>query len=222
MNKLGILGLGSYSTAHYIQKLNSAYHKEKGGFSTAPFVMLNVDFDSINPYLPDQFDEVVRNILGPLKELESYGITHLLVPNITLHESLDKIKDEFQFEIIHPLPLLIDELKRNQVEKATLFGTKYTMNSLYLNRFLAENSIEVVKQSDPFEQQIDEIRMSAYEGINCLSQFTVLESLISNDTAIVIACTELSILNVKKRQSLVFDLSEIQIKRATELLLQQQ
>ncbi len=58
---LGLLGLGSRSTQHYIGLMNARYNALHGGYSTCPFVMLNVDFNRINPFLPDDFEH-----LGPV------------------------------------------------------------------------------------------------------------------------------------------------------------
>lgn len=54
INQLGILGLGSKSTLYYVEQLNTLYNRSFGGFSTCPFMMVNANFNDINPYLPDK------------------------------------------------------------------------------------------------------------------------------------------------------------------------
>ncbi len=53
MNKLGIIGLGSKSTTYYIEMLNQLYNKKHGEFNTCPFTMININFNEINPFLPN-------------------------------------------------------------------------------------------------------------------------------------------------------------------------
>lgn len=217
MNKIGILGLGSFSTLHYVQKLNKAYQHRFGGFSTAPFVLLNVDFNTINPYLPNDFNSVIQNLEYPLKELNSLGITHLLVPNITLHESLDKITDELHFQLIHPLPLLSEVLNSRKIQQVVVLGTKYTMNSSYFKSFLESHSIQIMKQNRDFEQQVDDIRRKAYEGIDCINEFKTIVDEIPKAYSIIVACTELSILVDKIENRQIIDLANLQIKGTIEL-----
>jgi aspartate racemase len=219
MENIGILGLGSNSTLHYIRELNFAYQESKGRYGTAPFVLLNIDFDTINPYLPDQFDAVIKSLCLPLREIESFGISHLLVPNITLHETLDKIIDDYHFELIHPLQLLADELKKENVQEVVLLGTKYTMNSTYITRFLNSNSIDVLKMKENFMNQIDELRIKAYKGIDCQKEFSTVISGLPESSQIVIACTELSILANAIVKRKVYDLAQLQIKKTVEILL---
>ena len=53
MNKLGIIGLGSKTTTYYIEMLNQLYNKKHGEFNTCPFTMININFNEINPFLPN-------------------------------------------------------------------------------------------------------------------------------------------------------------------------
>ena len=81
--ELGILGLGSRSTLWYIEQLNARHQEIHGGFSTCPHVLLNTNFNQINPFLPDQFEQlegVVKKYLDALVEL---GCSKILIPNMT-------------------------------------------------------------------------------------------------------------------------------------------
>jgi aspartate racemase len=91
INKLGILGLGTSSTLHYVDELNKKFLQKFGGYSTCPFIMVNTNFNTINPFLPDQEIDLYKNLLPYLYFIEQISIKHLLVPNITIHEVLDKM-----------------------------------------------------------------------------------------------------------------------------------
>ncbi|HCY80239.1 MAG TPA: hypothetical protein DHV22_00810, partial [Xanthomarina gelatinilytica] len=93
--------LGHRSTLFYLDALNKAYHEEEQGYSTCPFILYNTDFNSINPYLPNQFKKLLPTLKNYLRNLEKLPISHLLVPNITLHEVMDKL--DTNLKIIHPL-----------------------------------------------------------------------------------------------------------------------
>ena len=53
--RLGILGLGSRSTIFYMEQLNKIHQAVHGGYSTCPFMLINSDFNGINPFLPNSF-----------------------------------------------------------------------------------------------------------------------------------------------------------------------
>ena len=74
MNKLGIIGLGSKSTTYYIELLNLFYNKKHGGFNTCPFTMVNINFNEINPFLPNDFININGNILPYLHYINYYAI----------------------------------------------------------------------------------------------------------------------------------------------------
>ena len=61
-NKLVVIGLGSRSTAFYLQALNKEYNAKFGGYSTCPLVLYNVNFHAINTLLPRRFKSVKRRI----------------------------------------------------------------------------------------------------------------------------------------------------------------
>ncbi|WP_282068063.1 hypothetical protein [Olleya namhaensis] len=71
---LGILGLGSRSTLFYLEQLNTQFHTLKGDYHTFPSITHTVDFNTINPYLPNQFNT--------LKPVVKQQITSLFKDNV--------------------------------------------------------------------------------------------------------------------------------------------
>ncbi|MDG2431828.1 hypothetical protein, partial [Flavobacterium sp.] len=89
---VGLLGLGSRSTLYYIEQLNRLYNKKMGGYSTFPFMMINTNFDTINSLLPNPSNELDAVLTEYVTRLEKLEITAILIPNITLHETIDRLK----------------------------------------------------------------------------------------------------------------------------------
>lgn len=137
--KIGILGLGSYSTLFYIREINALFNEAKKGYSTFPFKMLNSNFDEINNLLPNtssKLDKIVKDYIDELIEMD---IKAVLVPNITLHETIDRL--QFEIPLIHPFYSTLKELKKTEIKKVILFGTIHTMKSTYLKPLFEENNI---------------------------------------------------------------------------------
>lgn len=221
MRKLGILGLGNYTTTHYIGQLNRMFLNKMGGYSTCPFLLLNANFDHINPHLPNKLDRLEPTLLGYLEEITTLGIQYLLIPNITLHQTLDRLlkKHTFPFQILHPVELVANAIQKSGFQQATILATAYTMQSNYIPDILKKYNIQTIPPTPTQIIAADRIRKAIYnygitptvnqEWAELLEQSTPTE-------ATVIACTELSLLSPKPTNT--FDLVDLQIRAAIEII----
>ncbi len=194
---LGILGLGSRSTTFYIELLNEYYNHEVGGYSTCPLLMVNSNFDEINPYLPNHYDKLEPALTFYLNQCEKLSIEQLIIPNITLHECYDRLfakNNAPDIEIIHPVKATTEELKKDDHQKITLIGSYYTMQSLHLISQFTDHHISV---DIPEEiNEIDKIRQLVYNNqasSDDIQRFNALVKHYLGKGPVVIACTELSI-----------------------------
>ena len=214
MSKLGVLGLGSYSTLFYIKTLNAMYNKKYGGFSTCPFKLLNVDFDAINKLLPNTSNALDTIVKTHLNTLDALKVDNILVPNITLHETIDRL--QIKTNVIHAIQETISKIKGNNHVKVTIFGTLYTMQSNYLTSQFTAQNINIVKASDADMQLIDNLRIAVYNGDANPKQLNIFNDLLNKYTKngiVVLACTELSVINTSNSK-LVYDMARIQIQAA--------
>lgn len=211
---LGILGLGSYSTLYFIQRLNEVYNLQNGAYSTFPFIMLNVDFDKINPYLPNQFEVLKPKVEKELEQLLELGIANIVVPNITVHETIDQLDEKLRSMIIHPLKLAEKKALSLAKQNVLILGTRYTMESDYVGSFFQQ--LEHIKLTESQLELIDSIRKKVYKtGDSTILRDELLDcvnELIDESVLVVISCTELSVLGIKNENWI--DLLELQIEEA--------
>ena len=206
-----VLGLGKTSTSYYINEIHRRFKLQHGEFSTCPFLLYQIDFQEINPFLPNQFDILIPKVQTFLNQISNFGITKLLVPNITLHETLDQI--EWSLKICHPIDLTIQYLHRNMITEIYLFGTLYTMNSEYLKEKFSKNNISLKKPSEVDQKLIDDFRKEVYNETQTPDEVLNFQNLIrkySIENPVVIACTELSIFSLKENPSCI-DMMDLQI-----------
>jgi len=214
MSTLGVLGLGSYSTLFYIKTLNAMYNKKYGGFSTCPFKLLNVDFDAINKLLPNTSNALDTIVKTHLNTLDALKVDNILVPNITLHETIDRL--QIKTNVIHAIQETISKITGNNHVNVTIFGTLYTMQSNYLTSQFTAQNINIVKASDADMQLIDNLRIAVYNGDANPKQLNIFNDLLNKYTKngiVVLACTELSVINTSNSK-LVYDMARIQIQAA--------
>jgi aspartate racemase len=212
MNLKGILGVGAYSTQYYLGEIQRKFNEKNQEFSTYPYLLYQIDFQEINPFLPNQFSVLKPKTESILNEIYKLGIKVLLVPNITLHETLDRIKSPIK--LYHPVRLTIDYLIKNQISKVTLFGTFYTMHSEYLKQKFNKNNIQIVVPSDVHQEWLDNFRKVIFNQTFTLDQIEIYQDLIkeySVENPVVIACTELSVFALKNSSTCI-DMVDLQIK----------
>lgn len=211
---VGLLGLGSRSTLHYIKELNRLYNEKKGGYSTFPFVLLNANFESINPLLPHTstvLDDIMQSYIN---EIQKLNIKHILVPNITLHETIDSLN--VKKNIIHPIPLAIVKIKEKKCKTIVLFGSLHSMESSYIKDHFNANGIEVLLPSAEDRLKIDEFRKQMYDATETSDLIASYHSIIvkyAKNNPIVLACTELSITKPTASKNII-DMVQLQIEFA--------
>lgn len=216
---LGILGLGSHTTTYYIHEINRLFQKMDGGYSTMPFKMLNANFNDINPLLPNQFDALIPIVKMYLEKLDTLAVDNILVPNITLHQTIDQIAlpNSIKCKLIHPIDIAVSRLKEFGVDQVVLFGSVYTMNANYISDKLSTAGIKMLKPSRQDQEKIDLIRRGVYDNGDTALLLKQAQNiaLAYSDFPILLACTELSMLHHGIPQS--FDMVELQIQEAISL-----
>ncbi|PQB06778.1 hypothetical protein BST83_06115 [Polaribacter filamentus] len=214
--KFGVLGLGSRSTLFFIKELNRHYNQKTGGYSTCPFLLLNTNFDTINSLLPHTSQELDNLIQKRLNELEQMDIIHMLIPNITLHETIDRLVIEKS--VIHPIHLAVSKIKQHNWNKIVLFGSLYTMKSDYISSIFNANGIEIELPTQKDMLLIDEVRKQIYankETDELITKFYLLIKKYTEKNPVVLACTELSIFNPINNKNLL-DMAQVQIVEAVK------
>ncbi|TCI92788.1 aspartate/glutamate racemase family protein [Tenacibaculum sp. M341] len=218
-----MLGLGSRSTLFYLEKLNQLYNELHGGYSTCPLKLLNANFNDINPLLPNVSPELIKNVEKYVKELISLNIDALLIPNITLHETIDIVfqKEFINVPVIHPVKITADILSSKNHKNVIVLGSMYTMQSSYITSIFTNKGITVNQLPKEEMLFVDKVRREIYEEDNqqLIKEFNELLSEYAAQTSIVIACTELSIAN-KTVSDNVLDMVTIQIEKAIQSAFQ--
>ena len=215
MSKLiskGVLGLGEASNAYCLNQIHQKFNERNEEFSTCPLLLYQVNFQEINPFLPDQFEELILRVSDYLNKISDLGISKLLVPNITLHETLDQITHSI--ELCHPVQLTIEHLIKNRISEVVVLGTLYTMNSEYLKINFSEAGINITPPESEDQLWIDDFRRKVYNKETTDDEIAAFQNLIKKymqDKPVIISCTELSI-HCLKNEADCIDMANLQIE----------
>jgi len=214
---IGILELGERTTAFYLYQLNKQY----APFSEedkCPIIVHNVDFDTLNTYLPNSFKKLESLLSEQIEKVEALGVDYLLIPNITLHETFDRLKTNIN--IAHPVQLTINQLIEKKQTQAVVFASLHTMESTYLKNAFQQKGIELIEPTKEDKYFIEYIRTQVYneqETDDEVEKYSLLLAAYSKKQPVLIACTELSIL-ISTSQNNIFDMAQTQIEETLQQL----
>ncbi|MCT4580372.1 MAG: hypothetical protein N4A35_03060 [Flavobacteriales bacterium] len=203
--KIGILGMSEDSTQLYLKLAR----EQKVNLPVFP-----TDFERLNNLLPRPSEELKQLLLLYLKPIKN--ITHLLVPNITIHETLDELftTTELPFSLLHPVQLTIKALQIETIHEVVIFGSSYTMQEGYLTNALKEHKIHCTFPDPKEKEFIDNCRKLIYQrkaSASIIKRLNKLMNKYAAYTTVVIACTELSIV-LDHQNTKVFDMARIQVQ----------
>jgi aspartate racemase len=218
---LGLLSLGSRSVQFYNEQIHTLYNEEKS--LNRHLILRNItsDFSTINSHLPNQFEHLEPLLQKNLDAAAKEKVNVLIIPNITLHETLDRLTEKSNnltsIKIAHPLETTVKNLHASNITTVVVIGSAYTSHCDWINSYFALHNIHTIPMSKEHTQQIDLIRQRTYTETETKKDHEDYNNLIDhyqNQAPVVIACTELSILIDDLYKKTIFDMARIQIQTA--------
>jgi len=213
--KIGMLALSKGSNLYYLKRLQVLYKRKYQTEQDCVIEVIDTDFETINNNLPDQFDNLSPILSKYFEEANQRGISQLLLPNFTLHQAVDHldIKSPIQIEVAHALNLCLQYIDTHDIQKASIFGSAYTMESPYIMNPLLERGIEILPKSESENKSIDQFRKTVYaqkERPDLIDQYQTLVKTYARISVVLIACSELSMYCPYELDNVV-DIADLQI-----------
>jgi len=168
---LGLLGgLGVGAAVHYYQRLAELTSERK---TILRFVMSHADMDEVQVYLrAGNMAGLASYFNGFLEQAARAGATVGALPSVTSHACIQELKPISPVPMINLLEVVSAELKRQNVRRAALFGTRYVMGS---SLFGAAPEVEWVQPTAEEFDTIDrEYFAMAYAGRGTSEQHETL------------------------------------------------
>ena len=220
MYKLGVIGgMGPLATVNFYQRvvLNT---EAKCDNEHIDMIVLN------HSTMPDRTKCIIENrkteFLEAIKKdfaiLENIGVEAVAIPCNTSHYFYDEFKKLTDLKIINMIEETILEVKKSGVKKISVFGTLGTLNSKVYEKYAKEYELEVKDVSEADKQAVMYIIYNIKETNNLDNkQFTdILNRYCDDETVGIIACTELSLLDIPENINTV-DALNVLVKRSIEL-----
>lgn len=220
MYKLGVIGgMGPLATVNFYERvvLNT---EAKCDNEHIDMIVLN------HSTMPDRTKCIIENrkteFLDAIKKdfaiLENIGVEAVAIPCNTSHYFYDEFKKLTDLNIINMIEETILEVKKSGVNKISIFGTLGTLNSKVYEKYAKEYELEVKEVSETDKQAVMDIIYNIKETNNLDNkQFTdILNRYCDDETVGIVACTELSLLEIPECINTV-DALNMLVKKSIEL-----
>ena len=220
MYKLGVIGgMGPLATVKFYDKivLNTEAHNDNEHID---LIVLNHSTmpDRTKGIIENKDTEFLNEIKKDLEILERIGIDVVAIPCNTSHYFYDEFKKLTYLKIINMIEETVLEVKKSGIKKISVFGTLGTLNSKVYEKYAKEYGLEVKEISEADKQAVMDIIYNIKETNNLDNkQFTdILNRYCDDETVGIIACTELSLLDIPECINTV-DALNVLVKRSIEL-----
>ncbi|KLA27500.1 aspartate/glutamate racemase family protein [Bacillus cereus] len=228
MKTIGLIGGMSWeSTSEYYRIINEEIKERLGGLHSAKCMINSVDFEEIERFQSNGDWNGAGEVLGNAAySLQRGGADFIIICTNTMHKVVEKIKENIHIPVLHIADATAKEIKRKDIQKVGLLGTKYTMEQDFYKLRIEENRIKVMVPSEKDREKINEV---IYTEL-CLGKITsqsreyykrVIEELVQEGAqGIILGCTEIGLLIKQEDVSVpIFDTTHIHAVEAVNFAL---
>ncbi|MEB3025409.1 MULTISPECIES: aspartate/glutamate racemase family protein [unclassified Parvimonas] len=219
MYKLGVIGgMGPLATVKFYDKvvLNTEAHNDNEHID---LIVLNHSTmpDRTRCIIENKDTEFLNEIKKDLEILDEIGVDVVAIPCNTSHYFYDEFKNFANLKIINMIEETILEIKRRGLKKVAVFGTLGTLNSKVYNKYAEKNGIEVKELSLEDKNSVMDIIYKIKETNNLENKkfVEILNKYCDDETIGIIACTELSLLDISKNMNTI-DALDVLVNKSIE------
>lgn len=228
MKTIGLIGGMSWeSTLSYYQIINEKTKELLGGLHSAKILMYSVDFAEIEEYqAKGEWDKSAKTLSDIAVNLEKAGADFIVICTNTMHKVVPQISNKISIPIIHIAEATAKAIKRENLHKIALLGTKYTMTQDFYKQKLIDNDIEVIVPGDEDIEVVNDIIYGelCLGEINSISKekyINIIAKLQKQGAeGVILGCTEIGLLVSQADISLpVFDTTQIHAQEVAKIAI---
>ena len=228
MKTLGLIGGISWlSTADYYRFINEGINKELGGLNFARCIIHSFNYADIKRNNDaNDWDATFDMLYAASVNLRDGGAEAILLCANTMHLLADRLEEKLKLPVIHIASETAIEIKKHNLRKVGLLGTKFTMELDFFTSKLKEQDIDFIT---PEADDREFIQQTIYEelGKGIIREETkqrylsIIRKLTDADAeGIILGCTEIPLL-IKPADVAVptFDTTQIHCAAAVRFAL---
>ena len=202
MKTIGLLGGMSWeSSIEYERLINEGVRARLGGMHSADLVIRSYDFARIEALQSTgDWDAAGDILVADATLLERAGAELIVLCTNTMHVLADRIEAAIGVPFLHLADATASAVRRTDIERVALLGTRYTMEHDFLRRRIEAAGLDVIVPDEPDRTTVhDVIYDELVRGIvlpeSRVRYLEVIDRLTERGAAGVIAgCTEIELL----------------------------
>ena len=224
MKTIGLIGGMSWrSSMLYYRFLNEEAARLLGGFHSAESIMYSVDSQAIAELQHSgDWEEATRVLVSAAQALQTAGAELLLICSNTMHLMADDVAAQVDIPLLHSADVISRTLSKKRIERVGFLGTRFTMDRpFYIERLQAGHRCQVLLPPDEHREEIhrivyEELTLEEVLPSSRATYVDVINGLVREGAeAIVLACTEMSILITSSDVSVeLLDTTELHARTA--------
>ena len=228
MKTIGVIGgTGWSSTLEYYRIINQETNKRLGGLNSAKIMLSSFNYAEIDVLnKKEDHTGIYKLVLDAAYRLKKSSVDFIIICANAMHKYADDLEKETGLKILHIADATADEIKRINLSKIGLLGTKFTMEMNFYTGRLALAGIESIVPGKPEREFIHNSIMNELlrEDFKKETKEKFLEIIFELENrgaqGIVLGCTEIPLLIKQEDVHLpVFNTLEIHAKATVEFAL---
>ena len=228
MKMLGLIGgLSWFSTTVYYKTINQLINERLGGSHSARLLLYSLDFDDFDTLQKKgDWQQIEVMISDIAMRLENAGADCIVMCTNTPHLVADKVSQKIKIPLIHIAEETAKEIAAQEMTKAGLLGTKFTMENSFFKDRLLKYCIEPLI---PDEADRDFIHASIFNELTkgifkdeTKQRFLAIIDKLHNAGAqgVILGCTEIALLITQADCDVtIYDTTAIHSKAAVDFAL---
>ncbi|MBN8853997.1 MAG: aspartate racemase [Sphingobacteriales bacterium 50-39] len=228
MKTVGLIGGTTWlSTMDYYRIMNQEVNRQLGGLHSAKLLLYSIDFEEFKTIADaGDWQTLTDWFAGISQQLQDAGAEAIVLCAVTLHLIAPELQKLVQLPIIHVGDATARELRAQNIHRAVLLGTKFTMESPFFKDKLLGHGVEVMLP-DAGERQcihqtiFDELDRGLLLKETKVRYLAIIQNLVDKGAeGVILGCTEIPLL-IKPEDCTVpvFDTTLIHAKAAARFAL---
>ena len=231
MKTLGLIGgLSWYSTLVYYRSINQLVNERLGGSHSAKIILYSVDFEEFRVRQEKgEWSEITSMLSGAAQVLQDSGADCIIMCTNTPHLVADDVRQQLRIPLLHIAEETAKAIRRQDITKVGLIGTKFTMeNSFFTDRlkqFGIDATVPDIRYRDYIHHAVfDELTKGSFKETTKSEFLTILNRLQDAGVeGVIFGCTEFGLLIEPEECSLpIFDTAFIHAAAAVDFALAQE
>jgi aspartate racemase len=164
MKTLGLIGGTTWvSTIDYYRYINRLTNERLGGSECARIVLYSVNFAELMIFVNADDWESAAGFLSEIAiKLEKAGADAIVLCANTTHITAETVQSNVKIPVLHIVDAVADEIRRHDLRKVGLLGTRFTMERDFFKDRLGKSGIATII---PDENDRDFVHNSIYNEL---------------------------------------------------------